>query len=364
MISVIVPVYGVEAYLDKCVRSIVTQTYRDLEIILVDDESPDNCPAMCDAWAQKDPRIRVLHNRHGGLSDARNKGLEASSGEFIIFVDSDDFLAPEHCEKLLAAQRETDADIVIGNLACLPKDGGIVTCNFPFTKQAWTFSGREILSLLFPKSGSPLPCGDAAWNRLYRRGIFMGNTPLRYPVGKTYEDGFVSYKAYFAARTVTFISDVLYFYVRREGSITDEMSLSKLGDYFARLDDMLDWLQNKDTDTILLMEHALYLRYFAILGSTLLLANRQEADSLGRHYWGLLRSSTSPYLKNPKAGLLFKIKYVLHSIHLLTPLMRIKLLLVGIIKRTLKAVGLFEAARALRCNPRLALHPGKLFACR
>jgi glycosyltransferase involved in cell wall biosynthesis len=189
MISVIVPVYGVEAYLDKCVRSIVTQTYRDLEIILVDDESPDNCPAMCDAWAQKDPRIRVLHNRHGGLSDARNMGLEASNGEFIIFVDSDDYLAPEHCEKLLAAQRETDADIVIGNYACLPKDGGIIMGYFPFAAPICTLTGSQCLSLVFPKNGPAFsPSCIAAWGKLYRRGIFMGKTPLRYPVGRTYED--------------------------------------------------------------------------------------------------------------------------------------------------------------------------------
>ncbi len=355
MISVIVPVYGVEAYLNKCVHSIVTQTYRDLEIILVDDESPDNCPAMCDAWALKDPRIRVLHNPHGGLSDARNKGLEASSGEFIIFVDSDDYLAPAHCEKLLAAQRETDADIVIGNFAWITQDCELITRNFPSAELA-SFSGRQCLSLLFPKSGYSLSCGDYAWDRLYRRNIFMGKAPLRYPVGKTYEDGFVSYKAIFAADTVTIIPDVLYFYVQRKGSITDDMSFAKLRDNFGRLDDMLDWLRDKDPDTILLMEHALYFRYFGILGNALRLVDRHEADALSRHYWKLLRSSTSPYLKNPKAGLRFKIYYVLHLMHLLTPMRRIK--------RRLKTVDLFEVARELKRNPRIALHPRRLFACR
>ena len=364
MISVIVPVYGVEAFLDKCVRSIVTQTYRDLEIILVDDESPDKCPAMCDAWALKDDRIRVLHNRHGGLSDARNKGLEASSGEFIVFVDSDDYLAPEHCENLLAAQRETNADIVVGNYACLPRDGGIITGYFPFTAPICTLSGRQCLSLLFSKRGYSLPGGNVAWGKLYRRSIFMGKSPLRYPLGRLCEDQFVTYKASFTANIVTIISDVLYFYVKRAGSITDEVSLALLKDFFSSLDDMLDWLQDKDPDIILLMEHALYLRYFTIFGSILLLADRQEAGALGRHYWELLRSSTSPYLKNPKAGLHFKICYVLHLFHLLSPLMRIKRLLVGIIKQGLKTVCLFELARALRHNPSLALHPRKLFARR
>ena len=92
LISVIVPVYKVEKYLDKCVQSIVDQTYRNLEIILVDDGSPDNCPAMCDAWAEKDDRIRVIHKENGGLSDARNAGMAIATGEYIGFVDSDDWI--------------------------------------------------------------------------------------------------------------------------------------------------------------------------------------------------------------------------------------------------------------------------------
>lgn len=95
MISVIVPVYKVEPYLDRCVRSIVEQTYTDLEIILVDDGSPDNCPAICDAWAERDSRVKVIHKQNGGLSDARNAGMDIATGEYIGFVDSDDWIAPE-----------------------------------------------------------------------------------------------------------------------------------------------------------------------------------------------------------------------------------------------------------------------------
>ena len=94
LISVIVPVYKVEPYLDKCISSIVNQTYKNLEIILVDDGSPDNCPAMCDAWAEKDSRIRVLHQRNQGGGAARNAGLDLTSGSLIAFVDSDDYIAP------------------------------------------------------------------------------------------------------------------------------------------------------------------------------------------------------------------------------------------------------------------------------
>ena len=111
-ISVIVPVYNVEKYLDKCLESIVHQTYRNLEIILVDDGSSDNCPAMCDEWAGKDKRIKVIHKENGGLSSARNAGLDFATGEYIVFVDSDDWLDTDAVEKLLRAAVENRADIV------------------------------------------------------------------------------------------------------------------------------------------------------------------------------------------------------------------------------------------------------------
>ena len=103
MISVIVPVYNAEKYLDKCVESIVNQTYKDLEIILVDDGSPDNCPAMCDEWAKKDGRIKVIHKSNGGVSSARNVGLDSFSGEYVTFIDSDDYIESSMFHRIFEA---------------------------------------------------------------------------------------------------------------------------------------------------------------------------------------------------------------------------------------------------------------------
>ena len=105
--------YQVEKFLDECVKSVVAQTYRNLEILLVDDGSPDNCPAMCDAWAARDPRVRVIHKPNGGLSDARNTGIAGATGAYIYFADSDDTVAPTSVEDCLNAMREYDADLVI-----------------------------------------------------------------------------------------------------------------------------------------------------------------------------------------------------------------------------------------------------------
>ena len=112
-VTVIIPVYKVERYLDACVESVVRQSYADLEILLVDDGSPDRCPALCDAWAEKDPRIKVIHRENGGLSAARNSGIDAAKGEFLLFVDSDDLLEPDAVRRAVDAQRQQDADLVM-----------------------------------------------------------------------------------------------------------------------------------------------------------------------------------------------------------------------------------------------------------
>ena len=112
-VTVIIPVYKVKRYLDACVESVVRQRDADLEILLVDDGSPDRCPALCDAWAEKDPRIKVIHRENGGLSAARNSGIDAAMGEFLLFVDSDDLLEPDAVRRAVDAQRQQDADLVI-----------------------------------------------------------------------------------------------------------------------------------------------------------------------------------------------------------------------------------------------------------
>lgn len=217
LISVIVPIYKVEAYLDECVRSIIDQTYPHLEIILVDDGSPDNCPAMCDEWAKKDSRIRVIHKPNGGLSDARNAGIDAATGDYIAFVDSDDFIKPDMLEKLHMALIRADADIA----AC-----GIRTCEGA-KQTAWgcrdvVGTPEQIYALLYNDTAYPV----AAWNKLYRRSCWQ---TLRFPVGKTCEDAFTTYQLIHAARRIVMIPEALYCYRIRPGSImTSSFSLKKM----------------------------------------------------------------------------------------------------------------------------------------
>ena len=217
LISVIVPVYRVEDYLDECIQSIVDQTYSNLEIILVDDGSTDNCPAICEKWARKDSRIRVIHKNNGGLSDARNAGIEIATGDYIAFVDSDDFIKQDMLEKLHAALTKDGSDIV----AC-----GILTCEAE-KQTAWGCervigTANEIYALLYDDATYPV----AAWNKLYRRCCWE---TLRFPVGKTCEDAFTTYQLIHNAKRISMIPEALYCYRIRPGSImTSAFSLKKM----------------------------------------------------------------------------------------------------------------------------------------
>ena len=143
LVSVVLPIYNVEKYLDRCVTSVVNQTYRNLEIILVDDGSPDNCPTMCEAWAARDSRIKVVHKENAGLGMARNTGIENATGEYICFFDSDDYIAPDTIEKCFNTARKEDADLVSFGSLQVNAAGAIVSSVVPKVYKT-VFSGEEI----------------------------------------------------------------------------------------------------------------------------------------------------------------------------------------------------------------------------
>ena len=212
LISVIVPVYKVEKYLDKCVSSIVNQTYKNLEIILVDDGSPDNCPAMCDAWAEKDNRIRVIHKQNGGLSDARNAGMKIASGEFIGFVDSDDWIVSDMYQHLYEIMTDDRSDIAVCGALMVWEDGRTQK----LTRDGSCVLNREdAMRAIIEESWLKQP----VWNKLYRTEKIRDIT---FPVGKYHEDVFWSYRAVGMADRVSVSDKVGYYYLQRDGSIMDE----------------------------------------------------------------------------------------------------------------------------------------------
>ena len=205
-ISVIVPIYKVEEYLARCVDSILAQTFTDYELFLVDDGSPDNCGAMCDEYAKKDPRITVIHKQNGGLSDARNAALEVASGEYIAFIDSDDWVAPNHLESMLAALKEHGADMAVCNFPKVHEDGRKEPMYHP-ANELTVREGDEVFETL----NQPAAC-----NKLYKASIFK---TLRYPVGKLYEDVFVYTAVLEQVKRLVYTGEDTYYYFLRQGSI-------------------------------------------------------------------------------------------------------------------------------------------------
>ena len=210
LISVIVPVYKVEKYLDRCVESIINQTYSNLEIILVDDGSPDHCPAMGDAWADKDRRIEVIHKKIGGLSDARNVELAVATGELIGFIDSDDWIEKSLFECLHQAMIETGADVAECATSYDAEDGKLLRIR----KEALAplLERREALRRLVLEDG----VYQTVWNKLYRCEIVNG---IDFVVGKCNEDDFWTYKVFDKGKSLATVEAPLYHYLQRSTSI-------------------------------------------------------------------------------------------------------------------------------------------------
>lgn len=212
MISVIVPVYNVEKYLGCCIDSIAAQTWKDLEIILVDDGSTDASGAICDAYAGRDSRIKVIHKKNGGMSSARNAGLEIAAGEYVGFVDSDDFIMPDMYEVLYRACVEHHAALSVCGNRVIDENGRVLRYEF-CTDDRIMLSAEEAIEGLLTRE----KCDPVAWNKLYRKELFSG---IRYPAGVCYEDQSVTVRLFHKAGTVYHVGQALYVYRIRSGSIT------------------------------------------------------------------------------------------------------------------------------------------------
>ena len=212
IISIIVPVYKVEKYLERCVNSILCQTYRNIEIILVDDGSPDNCGRLCDDYQKLDERIQVIHKENGGLSDARNVAILLAKGEYISFIDSDDWVSPYYVENLYKAISITDADLAIDCFENVFEDKETQSRPAERLIGYECLSSEECLKRMLYQDRVEI----CAWGKLYRTKLFQG---LRYPVGKLYEDIPVTYEVVKRSKKIAVIENVDYYYFQRADSI-------------------------------------------------------------------------------------------------------------------------------------------------
>lgn len=213
-ISIVIPVYKVAQYLEQCILSVVNQTYKNLEILLIDDGSPDESGMICDQWAKKDSRIKVIHKKNGGLSDTRNTGLNMCNGEFIAFVDSDDFIAPAMMEELIAVLKKEEADIAECNYLCFSNNQDLFKSKS--IRKVTDYSAEEALDLLLDETEFKY----VVWNKLYRKNI-LGS--LRFEVGKLHEDVFFTYQVFGVCKKIIKLEVPLYCYRQRNDSIMGNM---------------------------------------------------------------------------------------------------------------------------------------------
>ncbi len=228
-ISIIIPVFKVEEYLPKCIESIIGQTYTNLEIILVDDGSPDKCGAICDEYAKKDSRIRVIHKENAGVAMARNDGIEIATGDYISFIDSDDWIAENAYEVLYNGLKEHDAECSVGGCVTVLEKDGVLEPQERERKGVYCLSAQEAMK-------GVLLGGSAVWNRLFKKEVFQ---EIRFPVGRVNDDEVVALHAYAECKKIVFLDEDTYYYRIRSNSITtSKFSLRKVDCYYNSADNL------------------------------------------------------------------------------------------------------------------------------
>lgn len=228
-ISIIIPVYKVEEYLPKCLDSIVRQTYTNLEIILVDDGSPDKCGEICDKYAKEDSRIKVIHKENAGVARARNDGIEIATGDYISFIDSDDWIAENTYEILYNGLKEYDADCSVGGCVTVIDKEGVLAPQERVRNGVNCVSAQEAMKGVLLK-------GSAVWNRLFKREIFR---EIRFPLGRVNDDEVVALHAYAECKNIVFLDEDTYYYRIRSNSITtSKFSLRNVDCYYNSADNL------------------------------------------------------------------------------------------------------------------------------
>ncbi len=209
LVSIIIPVYNVEKYLSRCIDSVISQTYKNIEIILVDDESSDSCPSICDHYASLDNRVRVIHKKNGGLSAARNAGLKVAAGDWIGFVDSDDWIDPDTYETAVNVAIKYGVEIVQWNLVVFYDNGNEEKMVIPLEEGYCDFKENIPLHWVF----------NTAYTKLYKKNLFS-LYDIQYPVGvQIIEDVSVSYRLFSNLEKIFYLNRCFYHYFQREDSI-------------------------------------------------------------------------------------------------------------------------------------------------
>lgn len=298
-VSIIVPVYNVEKYLEKCVDSLVNQTYCNIEIILIDDGSTDSSGSLCDKYAEKYTNVFAYHKKNGGLSDARNVGLSKVTGEYVSFVDSDDWISTHMIEKMVNALHKFDAQIACCDYFVVEED--YIDRSVKLSGEIHCRETHDALKVLLLNTR----VGSFVWNKLFSSRILINE---KFPVGRCFEDAFVMHNWFKKAARVAFVEEQLYYYYQRETSISHSCNIEIIKDEIAakrqRRKDMKDWGDD-------LNELAMSDMLFSLLISYLKLQDTSEM-ALQEQYWHEIRTyplSCMKYLRIKSAIDFLILKY-------------------------------------------------------
>lgn len=272
LVSVIVPVYNVQAYLDRCVQSIVDQTYSNLEILLIDDGSTDESYRLMQNWAEKDKRIHLLQKTNGGLSDARNFGIQRAQGEYLAFIDSDDFIRPAMIEKMLAAMVEQRAQIGVCDMEYLYDDGRVEFA-----------SGGEFAVGDVKTHPELIRMNNSACNKLFARSLFQD---IEFPVGKWYEDLATIPMICFNAERIVKVNEAFYVYYQRSGSIAHSAN-PKIFDIYKAIQRVIEYIEVHCDDTSLKNQFIQEMKHCYIIHgldlTTLRIKDFDESEDRGKY---------------------------------------------------------------------------------
>ena len=314
LVSVIVPVYNVEDYLGRCVDSILTQTYSNLEVILVDDGATDASGSICDRYAQIDARVKVIHKENGGLSSARNAGIDMATGDWLEFVDSDDWLEPDAVESMLHLAQNHQVELVVGGRWDVSaKTGKRKKGLCPVVQEV--ISGEELVSRIFRWNN----CDSSACDKLFARRLFQ---QVRFPDGVICEDVPVMYKIVLDAGRAAVLNKPIYNYFHRSGSITYTGISEKTFHFSRHTAQILPWIQANFPS---LETEAKYLRVrsLAYTVQSVDLASRKDRETFRKNAWECrknLRGHIRFFLTCPLFGRKEKITDLLLALDLYRPL--------------------------------------------
>lgn len=281
LISVIIPIYNVEPYLKRAVDSVLSQTYTHLEVILVDDGSPDGCGVICDEYKEKDKRVVVIHKQNGGLSDARNAGLEKANGEYIAFLDSDDFIAPFFISTLYYELIRTESDVAFSMYQVVEGENSAHFVEPPKdleweNKNCFIYNRKELLTYMYDANHPDATYFIVSWNKLYKAELWEG---IRFPKGKIHEDEATTYKIFHKCKKGVYIKNDMHGYFSAPSSITRDRFNRKRLQWMEALTDRIQFFEEQTIEPDL--------AFYAI---------RARADGAIRYYYPLkkeVKDSTS-----------------------------------------------------------------------